>query len=55
MSRVKNSAPSDPPALPKSEDTLDSASPLTSNTVARARPRAGMMVWTLARFSHGLA
>jgi hypothetical protein len=36
MSRVKHSAPSDPPALPKSEDTLDSASPLTSNTVARA-------------------
>ena len=27
MSRVKNSAPSDPPALPKSEDTLDSVSP----------------------------
>ena len=39
MSRVKNSAPSDPPALPKSEDTLDSASPLTSNTVARAPSR----------------
>ena len=36
MSRVKHSALSDPQALPKSHDPLDSASTLTFNTVARA-------------------
>jgi hypothetical protein len=36
MSRLKPKALSNPPSQPNSEGELDSARPLTSNTVARA-------------------